>query len=62
MDELQEVRSRLRAKKVAYQDLRNDYDLLVQNVKANVEQKKAMRNEIAELTKEFQALKKQKGE
>lgn len=62
MDQLNEVRSKLRAKKVAYQDLRNDYDLLIQNVKANVALKKEMRKEMAELTKEFQRLKKEKGE
>lgn len=59
MDHFNEVRSKLRNKKVAYQDLRNDYDLLVQNVKANVVLKKEMRKEIMVLTKEFQRLKKE---
>jgi hypothetical protein len=59
MNQLNEVRSKLRSKKAAYRDLRNDYDLLIQNVKANVAAKKIMRDEMAVLTKEFQRLKKE---
>lgn len=57
MSKLTEVRGRLRQKKTEYKDLRNDYDLLIQNVKANVATKKTMRYEILALTKQYQELK-----
>lgn len=58
MNKLTEVKSKLRSKRVAYKDLLNDYELLRQNIKANVEAKKIMRKEMAELTKEYRELKK----
>jgi chromosome segregation ATPase len=57
MNQLTEVKSKLRMMKTKYKDLRNDYELLRQNIKANVEEKKVMRNDIAALTKEYQELK-----
>jgi hypothetical protein len=52
-----ETRSKLRMMKAKYKDLRNDYELLRQNIKSNVEEKKQMRNDIAILTREYQRLK-----
>jgi len=52
MDSLIEIKSKIRMKKARYKDLLNDYELLKQNVKANIEEKKVMRNEINELKKE----------
>lgn len=59
MEPIDEVRSKLRMKRQEYQTLRDDYELLRQNIVANVDAKKAMRIEITELTKKFQELKAQ---
>jgi len=59
MEHIDEVRSQLRMKKQEYQTLRDDYEILRQNIKDNVDSKKVMRKEIEILTKEFQSLKAQ---
>lgn len=56
MNQVSEVKSKLRMMKVRYKDLLNDYELLKQNMKANVEEKKVMRNDINELTKKYREL------
>lgn len=58
MNKLIEVKSKLRSKRAAYKDLLNDYELLRQNTKANVEAKRIMRKEMSELIKEYRELKK----
>jgi predicted nuclease with TOPRIM domain len=57
MTKIDDVRSKLRLKRQEYQDLRNDYELLRQNIHANVEAKKVMRKELDILTKEYRTLK-----
>ena len=56
MNQLIETKSKLRMMKTKYKDLRNDYELLSQNIKANVIEKKAMRKDIEDLTKKYQEL------
>jgi hypothetical protein len=57
MERIDEVRSLLRNKKQQYQSLRDDYEIIKQNFKANVDAKKELREEIKVLTKEFGELK-----
>lgn len=57
MERVEELKSRLRLKRQEYQSLRDDYEIIKQNLKTNLDSKKAMRKEIAELTKEYRALK-----
>jgi len=57
MEKIDHIKSVLRLKKSEYQSLRDDYEILKQNMKANVDAKKAMRKEIEALTKEYHALK-----
>lgn len=61
MGRIDELRSILRQKRQQYQSLRDDYEIIKQNIKANVENKKELRNEIIILNKEYQELKKQSG-
>jgi predicted nuclease with TOPRIM domain len=53
------TRSKLRQLKHDYKSLRDDYEILKQNMQANVREKKTLRNEIDKLTKEYRALKQQ---
>ena len=54
--DFREVRNKLRQKKTEYQSLRDDYEILRQNINANVSAKKALRKEISDLTKIFREL------
>jgi len=56
MNELAETKSKLRMMKTKYRDLLNDYELLKQNTKANITEKKELRNEISALTKVYKEL------
>jgi predicted nuclease with TOPRIM domain len=56
MDQISIIKSQLRQKKQEYQNLRNDYEIAMQNMRANVAAKKELRNEIATLQKEYSEL------
>lgn len=57
MERIDELHSKLRRLRQEYQGLRDDYEIIKQNFKANVDAKKALRIEIDTLTKEYRALK-----
>lgn len=56
MARLDDVKSALRLKRAEYQNLRSEYAVMFQNIKANVDAKKAMREEIAAMVKEKKEL------
>jgi hypothetical protein len=60
MERIDELKGKLRTKRQEYQDLRNDYEIIMQNYKSNLEAKRIMRGEITALYKEFRELKCQK--
>lgn len=62
MERIDELHSKLRRLRQEYQGLRDDYEIIKQNFKANVDAKKALRIEIDTLTKEYRALKNAKKE
>jgi uncharacterized coiled-coil DUF342 family protein len=57
MERIDELHSKLRRLRQEYQGLRDDYEIIKQNFKANVDAKKAMRTEIDTLQKEYKELK-----
>jgi len=57
MEHIDELKSKLRIKKQEYQDLRNEYEIIMQNYKANLDTKREMRKEIKKLYDEFRGLK-----
>ena len=61
MERIDELKNQLRQKRQEYQNLRNDYEIIKQNVKGNVDAKKELRTEIAVLYKEYSELKNEKG-
>lgn len=61
MERIDELKGKLRTKRQEYQDLRNDYEIIMQNYKNNLESKKALRAEIKVLYAEFRELKNGKG-
>jgi len=57
MEHMDEVYEKLKQKKVEYQSLRGDYNILFEKIKDNVQQKKVLRAEIGALQKEYKDLK-----
>ena len=62
MERIDELHGKLRRLRQEYQGLRDDYEIIKQNFKSNVDAKKAMRKEIDTLMKEYRELKKSKAE
>lgn len=56
MDRIDELKIQLRLKRQEYNNLRNDYEIIKENLKANVDAKKALRKEIDTLYKEYSGL------
>lgn len=56
MERIDELKTQLRLKRQEYKDLRNDYEIIKENLKANVDAKKALRKEIDTLYKEYSTL------
>lgn len=57
MERIDELHNKLRQLRQEYQGLRDDYEIIKQNFKANVDAKKALRKEIDTLHKEYRELK-----
>lgn len=57
MERIDHLKTELRLKRQEYKNLRNDYEIIKENFKANVDAKKALRKEIDVLYEEFKGLK-----
>jgi uncharacterized coiled-coil DUF342 family protein len=57
MERIDELHGKIRRLRQEYQGLRDDYEIIKQNFKANVDAKKVMRIEIDKLQKEYKELK-----
>lgn len=62
MVDLNTLKDKLRTKRAEYKSLRDDYELLRQNIAGNVRDKKALRTEIAIIYAEYKAAKNVSGE
>lgn len=56
MERVNELEHQLRVKRQEYKDLRNDYEILKQNIQENVKNKATLRKAIAILYKEYKGL------
>ena len=56
MERIDNLKNVLRIKRQEYKDLRNDYEIIKENLKANVDAKKELRKEIDKLYAAFKEL------